>query len=125
MTTRSIGELEVSVAGLGCNNFGGRIDAAASQAVVDAALDAGVTHFDTADLYGGGKSEEFLGQVLAGRQRDSYVLATKVFFPMPDGGRGRSRTACAGWAPTTSTCTGCTSPTRPPRSVTPSPPSTA
>jgi aryl-alcohol dehydrogenase-like predicted oxidoreductase len=84
MTTRSIGELEVSVAGLGCNNFGGRIDAAASQAVVDAALDAGVTHFDTADLYGGGKSEEFLGQAL-GSRRAEVVVATKFgMLPPPD-----------------------------------------
>jgi aryl-alcohol dehydrogenase-like predicted oxidoreductase len=84
MTTRSIGELEVSVAGLGCNNFGGRIDAAASQAVVDAALDAGVTHFDTADLYGGGKSEEFLGQALGSRRAEA-VIATKFgMLPPPD-----------------------------------------
>jgi aryl-alcohol dehydrogenase-like predicted oxidoreductase len=85
MTTRSIGELEVSVAGLGCNNFGGRIDAAATQAVVDAALDAGVTHFDTADLYGGGKSEEFLGRAL-GTRRAEVVIATKFgMLPPPEG----------------------------------------
>ena len=85
MTTRSIGALEVSVAGLGCNNFGGRIDADASRAVVDAALDAGVTHFDTADLYGGGKSEEFLGRAL-GARRGGVVIATKFgMLPPPDG----------------------------------------
>jgi len=85
MTTRSIGALEVSVAGLGCNNFGSRIDADASQAVVDAALDAGVTHFDTADLYGGGKSEEFLGRAL-GTRRAGVVVATKFgMLPPPDG----------------------------------------
>jgi aryl-alcohol dehydrogenase-like predicted oxidoreductase len=84
-TTRTIGDLEVSVAGLGCNNFGMRIDEDRSQAVVDAALDAGVTHFDTADLYGGTKSEEFLGRAL-GRRRDNVVIATKFGMrPPPDG----------------------------------------
>ena len=69
--------LLVSVLGLGCNNFGGRLDAAATRAVVDAAIEAGVTLFDTADMYGGGGgSESFLGQALAGR-RDKVVLATK------------------------------------------------
>jgi aryl-alcohol dehydrogenase-like predicted oxidoreductase len=66
--------LVVSVAGLGCNNFGMRIDLDAARAVVDAALDAGVTFFDTSDSYGA--SEEFLGEVLEGR-RDDVVLATK------------------------------------------------
>ena len=62
--------------GLGTNNFGGRIDEAASQAVVDAAIDAGINFLDTADIYGGTRSEEFLGRSLAGR-RDRVVLATK------------------------------------------------
>lgn len=75
-TTRLIGGLEVSVAGLGCNNFGTRIDEATSRAVVDAAIDAGVTHFDTADQYGGTLSEEFLGRAL-GSRRDEVVVATK------------------------------------------------
>ena len=61
METRQIGQLEVSMVGLGCNNFGMRIDALQAKAVVDAALDAGVTYFDTAEGYGGGRSEEFLG----------------------------------------------------------------
>jgi aryl-alcohol dehydrogenase-like predicted oxidoreductase len=77
--TRPLGAtgLEVSVVGLGCNNFGGRIDDPASQAVIDAALDAGVTFFDTADVYGGGgASEEIIGRALRGR-RDRVVLATK------------------------------------------------
>jgi aryl-alcohol dehydrogenase-like predicted oxidoreductase len=56
MATRTVGSLEVSVAGLGCNNFGMRIDEDTSKAVVDAAFDAGVNHFDTANIYGGGKS---------------------------------------------------------------------
>jgi len=76
MDTRRIGSLEVSVVGLGCNNFGGRLDAARTAAVVDAALDAGITFFDTADTYGGTKSEEFLGRAL-GPRRQSTVLATK------------------------------------------------
>jgi aryl-alcohol dehydrogenase-like predicted oxidoreductase len=68
---------EVSVVGLGTNNFGGRVDLAGTRAVVDAALDAGVTLLDTADVYGNkGGSESFLGEVLEGR-RDGIVLATK------------------------------------------------
>jgi aryl-alcohol dehydrogenase-like predicted oxidoreductase len=76
MEMRSIGSLEVSVVGLGCNNFGGRIDEAATRAVVDAALDVGINLLDTADTYGDTKSEEFLGRALRGR-RDRVVLATK------------------------------------------------
>src|SRR5215218_8240726 len=76
MDTRRIGSLEVSVVGLGCNNFGRRLDSGATSAVVDAALDAGVNFFDTADVYGGTKSEEFLGRALS-RRRDEVVLATK------------------------------------------------
>jgi len=76
METRKIGSLEVSVLGLGCNNFGRRVDEAGTRRVVDAALDAGVTLFDTADIYGGTKSESFLGEILQGR-RDRIVLATK------------------------------------------------
>ncbi|HLZ73977.1 aldo/keto reductase [Phenylobacterium sp.] len=68
--------LKVSEVGLGCNNFGMRIDAKQTQAVVDAALDAGVTFFDTADIYGGTKSEEFLGKAL-GKRRQDITLATK------------------------------------------------
>jgi aryl-alcohol dehydrogenase-like predicted oxidoreductase len=78
MRTRKLGSLEVSVVGLGCNNFGMFVDdEAGTRAVVDAALDAGVFFFDTADVYGNsGGSEELLGQVLKGR-RDQVVLATK------------------------------------------------
>jgi aryl-alcohol dehydrogenase-like predicted oxidoreductase len=91
MRTRSLGPLEVTVVGLGCNNFGGRIDEAATRAVVDAALGAGVTFFDTADIYGNhGGSEELLGRVLAGR-RDQVVLATKFGKPMGDGAEARGR----------------------------------
>ncbi len=76
METRTIGSLEVSVLGLGCNNFGRRVDEAGTRRVVDAAIDAGVTLFDTADIYGGTLSESFLGRILQGR-RDRIVLATK------------------------------------------------
>jgi aryl-alcohol dehydrogenase-like predicted oxidoreductase len=89
MRTRTLGPLEISVVGLGCNNFGGRIDEEATRAVVDAALDAGVTLFDTADIYGGrGGSEEILGRLLRGR-RDRVVLATKWGKPMGDGSERR------------------------------------
>jgi aryl-alcohol dehydrogenase-like predicted oxidoreductase len=80
---------EVSVVGLGCNNFGGRIDLDATRAVVDAALDADITLFDTADIYGnGGGSERFLGEVLQGR-RDRVLLATKFGGDMGDGTKER------------------------------------
>jgi aryl-alcohol dehydrogenase-like predicted oxidoreductase len=69
-------DLEVSRVGLGCNNFGGRIGFDATRAVVEAALDAGVTFFDTAETYGNGESERFLGEILEGRRGD-VVLATK------------------------------------------------
>jgi aryl-alcohol dehydrogenase-like predicted oxidoreductase len=76
MDSRRIGALEVSVVGLGCNNFGRRLDAAATAAVVHAALHAGINFFDSADIYGGTLSEEYLGRALRGR-RDRVVLATK------------------------------------------------
>jgi aryl-alcohol dehydrogenase-like predicted oxidoreductase len=82
MRTVWIGDLQVSVIGLGCNNFGRALDQEQSAAVVDAALDAGVTHFDTASNYGEGQSEAFLGAALAGR-RDDVVIATKVGVPIP------------------------------------------
>jgi aryl-alcohol dehydrogenase-like predicted oxidoreductase len=85
ITTRRIGDLEVSVAGLGCNNFGMRIDEPKATAVVGAALDAGITHFDTADLYGGTKSEEILGRAL-GSRRDDVVVATKFGMLQPPDG---------------------------------------
>lgn len=86
--TRSIGSLSVSVVGLGCNNFGRRIDADATQQVVGAALEHGVTLFDTADVYGGeGRSEQLLGRAL-GRRRDEVVVATKFGMPLDDDRRG-------------------------------------
>jgi aryl-alcohol dehydrogenase-like predicted oxidoreductase len=76
--------IHVSAVGLGCNNFGSRVDADGTKVVVDAALDAGVTFFDTADVYGNrGGSETFLGEALKGR-RDRVVIATKFGHPMSD-----------------------------------------
>src|ERR1051325_11381876 len=76
---RRIGRLPVSVAGVGCNNFGRRIDEGRSHTVVVAALDAGINVFDTAESYGDGRSEEFLGRALADR-RDQAVIVTKFSF---------------------------------------------
>ncbi|MDX9996841.1 MAG: aldo/keto reductase [Phenylobacterium sp.] len=73
--------LKVSAVGIGCNNFGMRIDQEATNAVVAAALDAGINFFDTADVYGGSQSEVMLGKALAGR-RDEVVIATKFASPM-------------------------------------------
>jgi len=86
IASRPLGDsgLDVSVVGLGCNNFGRRIDLEATRAVVDAALEQGVTFFDTANTYGRGQSEEFLGEVLEGR-RDQVTLATKFGMDMGDG----------------------------------------
>jgi aryl-alcohol dehydrogenase-like predicted oxidoreductase len=86
LPTRALGDsgLEVSVVGLGCNNFGRRVDLDGTREVVDAALAEGATFFDTADIYGSGQSEEFLGIVLEGR-RDQVVLATKFGMDMRDG----------------------------------------
>jgi aryl-alcohol dehydrogenase-like predicted oxidoreductase len=89
MDTRRIGSLEVSVVGLGCNNFGRRLDSGATSAVVDAALDAGINFFDTADVYGGTKSEEFLGRTLS-RRRDEVVLATKFGAQLDEQRKGAS-----------------------------------
>ena len=80
MDTRTIGTLTVSEVGLGCNNFGMLIEQKESDAVVGAALDAGITLFDTADMYGNTKSEEYLGAAL-GARRDEIVLATKFGGP--------------------------------------------
>jgi aryl-alcohol dehydrogenase-like predicted oxidoreductase len=77
-----LGDLEVSAVGLGCNNFGRALDAGQSAAVVRAALDAGMTHFDTASNYGEGQSEAFLGAAL-GNLRREVVIATKVGVPIP------------------------------------------
>ncbi|PAP75111.1 aldo/keto reductase [Rubrivirga marina] len=90
MDTRRIGSLEVSTVGLGCNNFGWHIEESASQRVVDTALDAGITHFDTAESYGEGASEAFLGRAL-GDRRDDVVIATKFGHRPADGPTGQAR----------------------------------
>ena len=95
MEFRNVGRsgLRVSLVGLGCNNFGGRTEAEASKRVVHRALDAGITLFDTADVYGNrGGSETLLGEVLGTRRQD-IVLATKFGMPMNDAGtlQGGSR----------------------------------
>jgi aryl-alcohol dehydrogenase-like predicted oxidoreductase len=76
--------LKVSVVGLGTNNFGGRTDESASRRVIDAAIDADINLFDTADVYGAGKSEEIIGRGIKGR-RDAVVIATKFRASMGDG----------------------------------------
>jgi aryl-alcohol dehydrogenase-like predicted oxidoreductase len=85
MRSRGLGEggPQVSVVGLGTNNFGARCDYEQSLAVIDAAIDAGITLFDTADIYGQGTSEDFIGRALEGR-RDRVVLATKFGNPMEE-----------------------------------------
>jgi aryl-alcohol dehydrogenase-like predicted oxidoreductase len=100
MRYRPLGEsgLVVSVAGLGCNNFGGRLDLEGARAVVDAAIDAGITLFDTSDTYGaGGGSERALGEIL-GRRRDQVVLATKFGHQRADMGYGPAAGAKGGRA---------------------------
>jgi aryl-alcohol dehydrogenase-like predicted oxidoreductase len=89
METRAIGSLKVSIVGLGCNNFGGRLDAAGVSAVVNAALDSGINFFDTADVYTQGESEELLSRALAGR-RSQAVVATKFGNKMEGQGSGAS-----------------------------------
>jgi aryl-alcohol dehydrogenase-like predicted oxidoreductase len=86
LDTRRLGDsgLTTSIVGLGCNNFGRRTDLATTREVVNAALEEGVTFFDTADIYGRGASEQQLGEVLQGR-RDEVVLATKFGMDMGDG----------------------------------------
>jgi len=76
METRKIGSLDASIIGLGCNNFGRRVDEAGTQVVLDAAIDAGINFLDTADIYGGTLSEEFMGRALVGK-REKVLLATK------------------------------------------------
>ena len=97
MRTRHIGPLEVSLVGLGCNNFGRRLDAAATDRVVHAALDAGINFFDTADVYGDTESERLLGGALRDR-RDEAVIATKFGMRIDDARQGAHpdyvRSAC-------------------------------
>jgi len=94
MRYRKLGssDLEVSEIALGSwLTYGGGVASAQAEACVAKAFEVGINFIDTANVYSGGKAEEFLGEVLADRPRDSYVLATKVFFQMPNGDRGLSR----------------------------------
>jgi len=84
---RPIGSLAVSVVGVGCNNFGGRIDERHTKEVIDAALAVGMNFFDTADMYANGRSEELLGRYLGSRRRE-VVVATKFGNEMEGQGRG-------------------------------------
>ena len=89
MEKRTIGSLKVSVIGVGCNNFGGRIDVTRTEEVINAALEQGINFFDTADMYADGRSEELIGRLLVDRGHRSQVLiATKFGNDMPGQGRG-------------------------------------
>ncbi len=87
MEYRKLGSsgLKVSVVGIGCNNFGMRMDVAATRVVVDAAVDHGINFFDTADVYGRGQSEQFLGDAIRGKDRSQIIIATKYASPMGEG----------------------------------------
>lgn len=87
MHTHKIGSLDVSIVGIGCNNFGRRLDAEATARVVNAALDVGINFFDTADIYGTGQSEDYLGQAL-GSRRSNVLIATKFGVEMDGKGGG-------------------------------------
>lgn len=96
MEYRNLGStgLKVSVVGLGCNNFGRRCDQSTTSAIIDAAMDAGINFFDTADIYGPkGLSEDYLGKALKNHHRDQVVIATKFGNPMGEGDlmKGASR----------------------------------
>lgn len=88
MRHHKIGSLDASVIGLGCNNFGRKLDAAGTARVLDAAIDAGINFLDTANVYGGGGvSESHMGAALRGR-RQQVLIATKFGMKMPDGRQG-------------------------------------
>jgi aryl-alcohol dehydrogenase-like predicted oxidoreductase len=83
LNTRKIGDLNVTIVGIGCNNFGRRLDTSGTDAVVHAAMEVGINLFDTADVYGDGASEEYLGKAL-GSRRDEVIIATKFGVQMGD-----------------------------------------
>jgi aryl-alcohol dehydrogenase-like predicted oxidoreductase len=94
MRYRQLGssDLQISEIGLGSwLTYGGGVERERAEACVAKAFEVGINFIDTANVYAGGQAETFLGEVLASRPRDSYVLATKLFFPMPNGDRGLSR----------------------------------
>ena len=83
MEKRALGSLQVSVVGIGCNNFGGRLDQAGTDEVVNAAIESGINFFDTADIYGATQSEVMLGRALGTRRAD-VIVATKFGMPIDD-----------------------------------------
>jgi aryl-alcohol dehydrogenase-like predicted oxidoreductase len=89
MQTRQLGSLRISEIGLGCNNFGRRIDEQHTADVVDAAIESGINFFDTADIYGGGDSERFLGRALGERRKQVYVATKFGHHSAPGGGGGK------------------------------------
>jgi aryl-alcohol dehydrogenase-like predicted oxidoreductase len=93
MNYRKLGRSDLTVSEISLGSwltYGGGVGRAQAEACLKAAFDAGINFIDTANVYSGGAAESFLGEALAGVARDRYVLATKVYFPMPDGGRGLS-----------------------------------
>ncbi|HEX6575053.1 MAG TPA: aldo/keto reductase, partial [Gemmatimonadaceae bacterium] len=84
---RRIGSLDVSVVGVGCNNFGRRLDEEATAKVVKAALDEGINFFDTADTYGGTNSERYVGKILRSK-RDDVIIATKFGMKIDENRKG-------------------------------------
>jgi aryl-alcohol dehydrogenase-like predicted oxidoreductase len=94
MRFRQLGSSDLNVSEIALGSwltYGGGVGREQAEACVAKAFDVGINFIDTANVYAGGKAEEFLGEVLSSRPRDSYVLATKLFFPMPNGDRGLSR----------------------------------
>src|SRR3990167_5197781 len=94
MKYRKLGASDLSVSEISLGSwltFGLGVDDSAGRACVDAAFDAGINFIDTSNIYGLGAAEEFLGKALKGRPRSSYVLATKLFFPMTETDKGLSR----------------------------------
>jgi 1-deoxyxylulose-5-phosphate synthase len=92
--TRQLGSSDLMVSEISLGSwltYGGGVDRERAEACVAKAFELGIDFIDTANVYSGGRAEEFLGEVLASRPRDSYVLATKLYWPMPDGGSGLSR----------------------------------
>src|SRR5436305_14525335 len=94
MRRRKLGSSDLMVSELSLGSwltYGGGVERERAEACVAKAFEVGINFIDTANVYAGGRAEEFLGEVLTARQRDTYVLATKVFFQMPNGDRGPSR----------------------------------
>ena len=94
MKYRKLGASDLSVSEISLGSwltFGAGVDDSAGRACLDAAFDSGINFIDTSNIYGIGAAEEFLGRALKGRARSSYVLATKLFFPMTDTDKGLSR----------------------------------